>query len=213
MVNIPNRLMNENAYNHPFLLYLKNGKVLKCRVIDKKKTLVTMFFVLYKNAEENSSCLMLKPLIPATYCQNTLLRSTDSKVSVNNNCIMGIQYLPDTEVADVVIEHHCYNEQICGKFTIPEDYSETIVWKANDSGIISNLMEIVFEEGDKDFLEAKVHFQNGTTKTYRLCKNVPTDINILDGQSVDIIKKDASTKASGRFTVKLKGDFIRQVIL
>lgn len=213
MVELLDRLINENAYNQPFLLYLKNGKVLKSSVIDKNKALLTMFFVLDKNAEKDSNCLMLKPLVPATYCQYTLLKSTDSKVSVNNKCIMGIQYLPEAEIADVVIEHHYYNEQVCGRFTIPEDYSETIVWKANNSDIISSLMEIVFDEGDKDYLEAKVHYQNGTTKIYRLCKNVPIDINILDGQSVNIIKKDASTKASGRFTVKLKGEFIKRVIL
>lgn len=213
MVDLKNRLIEENAQDQPFIFYLKNGKVLKSRGIDKRKTYITMFFILDKNAEEDPNCLTLEPLVPVTYCKQTLLKSTDSKVIVRKDCILGMQCLPDAEIADVVIEHHRFKEHVCGKFTIPEGFSETVIWKSNDDNIIFNLMELVYEDGDKEYLEATISSENGAYKTYTLNKHVPQEIKVPNGYSVKIVKKDNSVKASGRFKVEYISDVVKKVIL
>lgn len=213
MVNLINRLISENAHKIPFIFYLKNGKVLKGRGVDKRKTFVTMFFILDKDADKDSNCLTLKLLVPVKYCKQTLLKSTDSKVIVRKDCILGTQCLPDAEIADIVVEHHLYNDHICGRFTIPEGFSETVVWKSNDENIISSLLGLVYDEGDKEYLEATVNYQNGMNKTYRLCKKVPIVVNISNGLSVKIAKKDISAKISGSFSVDYESDIIKKVFL
>lgn len=213
MVDLKNRLIEENAHNLPFIFYLKNGGVLKSRGVDKKRTFITMFFILDKNAEEDKNCLILKPLIPVTYCKQTLLKSTDSKVIVRKDCILGMQCLPNAEISDVVIEHHHFNEHVCGKFTIPKGFSETVIWKSNDDNIIFNLMELVYEDGDKEYLEATISSENGAYKTYKLNKHVPLEIRVPNGYFVKIVKKDNSVKASGRFKVEFISDVVKKVFL
>ncbi|HHW38564.1 MAG TPA: hypothetical protein GXX18_15230 [Bacillales bacterium] len=213
MVDLKGRLINENAHKIPFMFYLKDGKVLKSWGVDKRKTYVTMFFILDNETDEDSSCLMLEPLVPVKYCNQTLLKSSEIKVTVRKDCVLGTQCLPNAELADVVIEHHRYKDHICGKFTVPIGFSEAVVWKSNDENIISNLLELVYDEGDKEYLEATVNYENGTSNTYRLCKNVPIDLDISNGLFVKIKKKDPSAKASGSFHVEYMSDVIKKVIL
>ncbi|WP_374724066.1 hypothetical protein [Calidifontibacillus erzurumensis] len=213
MVDLKERLLKESAWERPFLFYMKNGKLLKCRGIDKRKPFVTIFFVLNKKETEQSGCITLEPLVPVKYCKHTILKTTDCKVTVRKDSILGIQCLPDPKIADVVIEHHQYKEKLVGKFAIPKGFSETIVWKSNDDHMIYNLLELVYDEGDKEYLEANVQLKNGVTKTYKLLKQVPTGINITDGKSVSIIKRGASKKASGRFTVEYTSEAITMVQL
>lgn len=213
MIDLKNRLINENAHKIPFIFYLKKGNVLKSVGVDKRKPFVTMFFILDNEADEDSNCLTLEPLVPVKYCKQTLLKSSDIKVKVRKDCILGTQCLPNAELADVVIEHHRYKDKICGRFTVPVGFSETVVWKSNDENIISNLLELVYDEGDKEYLEATVNYENGASNTYRLCKNVPIDLDISNGLSVKINKNDTSAKASGSFSMEYMSDVIKKVIL